>query len=118
MSGPAIHELLQLSEYDGLLTLQSMGTRESVRQFHGETKTAANGVYERRYELPGDFHDIGKQTLVALVESLLAEEQIVQAMAEHSKSVKWLDVPNGPIAQGNPNFIAGYQQRKRLLGDG
>jgi hypothetical protein len=120
MSGHAIDELLQLGECDGLLIEKSPGSWEAVRQFHGEMKTAANGVYERRDELPDDFHDIGKPTLVALVESLLASEAIVQALVSGSgsRAVKWLDIPDGPIAQGQPNFIAGYQQRKRWPSDG
>lgn len=75
------------------------------------TKTGINGVYERRFEMPEAFHTIGKHTLVAMVETLLASESIVQAMADGSKSVKWLDVPDGELAQGDPSFSAGFIKR-------
>jgi 5S rRNA maturation endonuclease (ribonuclease M5) len=75
------------------------------------TKTGINGVYERRFELPEAFHGIGKHTLVGMVDALLASETVIQAMAEGSRSVKWLDVPDGDVAQGDPNFCAGFIKR-------
>lgn len=77
------------------------------------TKTGINGVYDRRFELPEAFHTIGKHTLVSMVESLLATETIVQAMADNSKSVKWLDVPDGDVASGDPSFSVGFIKRSR-----
>jgi hypothetical protein len=75
------------------------------------TKTGINGVYDRRFELPEAFHTIGKHTLVGMVEALLATETIVQAMADNSKSVKWLDVPDGDVASGDPSFSVGFIKR-------
>ena len=48
-----------------------------------------------------------------MVEALLATETIVQAMADNSKSVKWLDVPDGDVASGDPSFSVGFIKRSR-----
>jgi hypothetical protein len=37
-----------------------------------------------------------------MVDELLASGKVVQAMADNSKSVKWLDVPNGNLARRQP----------------
>jgi 5S rRNA maturation endonuclease (ribonuclease M5) len=76
------------------------------------TKTGINGVHERRFELPISFHTIGKHSMVAMIETLLASEAIVQSMADNSKSVKWLDVPDGETARGDTNFAVGYVKRQ------
>lgn len=75
------------------------------------TKSGINGVYERRFEMDGPLQDVGKHRLVGMVDDLLASGKVVQAMADNSKSVKWLDVPTGDLALGNPNFTAGFLQR-------
>ena len=88
------------------------------------TKTGINGVYERRFELPEAFHAIGKHTLVGMVDALLGSERIIKAMADNSKSVKWLDVPEGNLAKGQPGFSVGFIkrpggkiQRREAVGD-
>jgi hypothetical protein len=68
-------------------------------------------VYERRHELPEDFHGIGKHRLANWVHTLLEREELVLAMAERSLVVKWLDVPNGPVAEGRAVFVAGHLGR-------
>jgi hypothetical protein len=77
------------------------------------TKTGGNGVYERRFELPEAFHTIGKHRLAEWVSSLLAGEQLVAAMAQGSKLVKWLDVPDGPVAGGDAVFELGHLSRSK-----
>ncbi|MHA6862064.1 AAA family ATPase [Ralstonia pseudosolanacearum] len=72
------------------------------------TKTGGNGVYERRHELPQAFHTIGKHRLADWVGTLLDRQELVMAMAEGSKLVKWLDVPEGPVARGEAVFVAGH----------
>ena len=75
------------------------------------TKTGSNGVYERRFEFPEAFHGIGKHKLSGWVDRLLADGELVAAMAEGSKVVKWLDIPSGPVANGEAVFTAGHIQR-------
>jgi len=77
----------------------------------GYTKTGGNGVYERRHELPEAFHAIGKHRLTDWVGTLLDRGELVMAMAEGSKLVKWLDVPDGPVARGEAVFVIGHLGR-------
>jgi hypothetical protein len=72
------------------------------------TKTGQNGIYERRFELPDELNEMGKHKLVGLVEMLQKEEKLVAAMARGSTSVKWLDVPDGPVADGSAKFVPGH----------
>lgn len=75
------------------------------------TKTGGNGVYERRHELPEAFHAIGKHRLADWVGTLLDREELVMAMVDGSKLVKWLDVPDGPMASGEAAFVTGHLKR-------
>jgi hypothetical protein len=75
------------------------------------TKTGGNGVYERRHELPEAFHSVGKHRLTSWVEALLVKGELITAMAEGSKLVKWLDTPDGPVARGVARFIPGHLGR-------
>lgn len=75
------------------------------------TKTGGNGIYERRHELPQAFQSIGKHRLTEWVSTLLDREELVMAMAEGSKLVKWLDVPDGPVANGAAQFVTGHLGR-------
>lgn len=77
------------------------------------TKTGGNGVYERRHELPEVFHSAGKHRLAALVDDLLARGDLVQAMMQGSRQVKWLDLPDGPVALGQGEFVLGHLNRNR-----
>jgi hypothetical protein len=75
------------------------------------TKTGGNGVYERRHELPELFHSVGKHKFSHWVGILLGKGDLVAAMAEGSKVVKWLDVPDGPVAIGEAEFRLGHLSR-------
>jgi 5S rRNA maturation endonuclease (ribonuclease M5) len=75
------------------------------------TRTGGNGIYERRHELPEAFHTVGKHRLAEWVTTLLDREELVMAMAEGSKLVKWLDVPDGPVARGEAQFVTGHLGR-------
>lgn len=75
------------------------------------TKTGGNGVYERRHELPEAFHAIGKHRLAEWVGTLLDREELVMARVDGSKLVKWLDVPDGPMASGEAAFVTGHLKR-------
>jgi hypothetical protein len=74
-------------------------------------RPAATAFYERRHELPEAFHTIGKHRLAEWVGTLLDREELVMAMVDGSKLVKWLDVPdheNNAPARWNGSFLAGF----------
>ncbi|MDT8429522.1 MAG: hypothetical protein RQ757_12240 [Pseudomonadales bacterium] len=70
-------------------------------------------MYERRHELPEAFHAIGKHRLADWVGTLLDREELVMAMVDGSKLVKWLDVPDGPMASGKAAFVTGHLKRSQ-----
>jgi hypothetical protein len=83
-----------------LLPALKMAIARAAVEGQPYTKTGGNGVYERRHELPEVFHAIGKHRLADWVTTLLDRGELVMAMAQGSKLVKWLDVPDGPVATG------------------
>jgi len=98
-------------EPDDLLPALKAAIARAARDGQPYTKTGGNGLYERRHELPDAFHAIGKHRLTGWVDALLAQGELVTAMAEGSKLVKWLDVPDGPVAQGQAVFVTGHLTR-------
>ncbi|GAB4531661.1 MAG: hypothetical protein Tsb0024_00170 [Ruegeria sp.] len=95
-------------EPDALLPALKSAIARAARDGQPYTKTGGNGLYERRHELPEAFHAVGKHRLTGWVDALLAQGELVTAMAEGSKLVKWLDVPDGPVAQGQAVFVTGH----------
>jgi hypothetical protein len=71
------------------------------------TKTGQNGLYERREVLPTELKKVSKHKFGNLVQTLLDSRSIVQAMADGSKVIKWLDVPDGNFAKGIGQFRVG-----------
>lgn len=98
-------------EPDDLLPALTAAIARAARDGQPYTKTGGNGLYERRHELPKAFHAIGKHRLTGWVDALLAQGALVTAMADGSKLVKWLDVPDGPVALGQAVFITGHLTR-------
>ena len=98
-------------EPDDLLPALKSAIARAARDGQPYTKTGGNGLYERRHELPEAFHAIGKHRLTGWVDALLAQGELVTAMADGSKLVKWLDVPDGPVAQGQAVFVTGHLTR-------
>ena len=98
-------------EPDDLLPALKSAIARAARDGQPYTKTGGNGLYERRHELPEPFHAIGKHRLTGWVDALLAQGELVTAMAEGSRLVKWLDVPDGPVAQGQAVFVTGHLTR-------
>lgn len=98
-------------EQDDLLPALKSAIARAARDGQPYTKTGGNGLYERRHELPEAFQAIGKHRLTGWVDTLLAQGELVTAMAEGSKLVKWLDAPNGPVAQGQAVFVTGHLTR-------
>ncbi len=103
----------QSGAYPDQLALMREAIATAAHSGKPYTKTGINGVYERRFELPAAFQEIGKHRLVGMVEALLTSGEIVQALAagSSSRSVKWLDVPEGRIAGGEDHFQPGFVQR-------
>ena len=95
-------------EPDDLLPALKSAIARAARDGQPYTRTGGNGLYERRHELPEAFHAIGKHRLAGWVDALLAQGELITAMAEGSKLVKWLDVPDGPVAQGQAVFVTGH----------
>lgn len=98
---------------DDLLPLLKQTIAEAAAAGKPYVKSGMNGVYARRFEMPEELHNIGKHTFASMVDALLARQDIVQAMADNSKSVKWLDVPDGDVAKGDPKFKVGHIRRQR-----
>jgi hypothetical protein len=70
------------------------------------TKTGINGLYQRRAELGEELAAVGKHRLEEMAQALEQAGKIVAALASGT-AVKWLDVPDGPFAQGKGTFTAG-----------
>jgi len=94
-----------------LATLLIQGIAEAAKNGQPLTRTGVNGLYDRRAQLPLALQEMSKHKLVVLVDDLLNQEKIVQALADGSKSVKWLDVPDGPFAKGVGEFIIGAMKK-------
>ena len=67
----------------------------------------ANGIAYHKERLTPRFHDRGINNLQDMVQTLIDTNRIVKAMALGSKSKKWLDVPDGPFAEGDGEFTTG-----------
>ena len=71
-------------EPDDLLPALKSAIARAARDGQPYTKTGGNGLYERRHELPDAFHAIGKHRLTGWVDTLLAQGELVTAMADGS----------------------------------
>lgn len=71
------------------------------------TKVGSSSLYERREELPEPFHKLGRISFEKAIQKLLNNQILVKAAAKGSKTVKWLDIPDGPFALGVGAFAAG-----------
>lgn len=69
---------------------------------HGQT-----GLDEQRHRLPPILQDLGRDKLRKVAEDALKRGLIVGCIAKGSTAAKWLDVPDGPIAQGVGEFSLG-----------
>lgn len=72
------------------------------------TKTGANGLYDRRMELPEPLCLMARGKLWDLAETLMASGDVRTCSAKGSKTVKWLDVTGGPFAAGDGDFAPGF----------
>ena len=84
---------------------------QAARDGRPYTRTASNGVYERKHEFPDVCHSLGKHKIREMVDDLLQQGDLIMAMGPGSNSVKWLDIPGGPFAEGSGNFVAGHNKK-------
>jgi hypothetical protein len=99
------------SKEEDLLPVLTVAIARAASEGKPYTRSGGNGVYERRHELPQAFHAIGKHRLAEWVRLLLNRRDVVLSMAAGSTLVKWLDVPDGPVARGDAHFITGHLGR-------
>jgi phage anti-repressor protein len=73
------------------------------------SKAGANGLYERRAQLPLILRDLGREELRHLAERMLADGRIVAGRLANQKGGHpgHLDVPGGPVARGQGYNDAG-----------
>lgn len=84
----------------------------AAKEGHPFTHTGATGIYRQRHRLSSLLHNVGRDRLERMVQTLLNQRLIVKGMASGSKEDKWLDVPEGPFARGEGEFIEGAQEVK------
>lgn len=84
----------------------------AARNGHPFTHTGGSGVHKQRHRLPIVFHNIGRNRLEDLIQKLLNERPavLVKGKATGSTDDKWLDVPNGPFAEGRGEFKHGAEE--------
>lgn len=80
------------------------GAAERGRPF---TKGGLSGLYAQRERLPAGLRTMARHPLERFAQEALDRGLVVQAMAEGSKVVKWLDVPDGQFARGDGQFVVG-----------
>ena len=80
---------------------------KAAKNGHPYTHTGGNGVYRQRHRLAAVFHDVSRNRLQNMIQDLLNDNVLVKGKASGSKEDKWLDVPNGPFANGVGEFVLG-----------
>ena len=83
----------------------------SAKLGHPFTHTGQGGLYYQRERLPAMFHDMSKNRLETLGRELLTTRppRLVKVKAAGSNTNKWLDVPDGPFARGEGDFVRGAE---------
>ncbi|MDH5528279.1 MAG: AAA family ATPase [Nitrospirota bacterium] len=99
-----------ISDMDLLDTLMNAIAR-SAKLGHPFTHTGQGGLYYQRERLPAMFHDMSKNRLETLGRELLTTRppRLVKVKAAGSNTNKWLDVPDGPFARGEGDFVRGAE---------
>jgi len=84
---------------------------EAIREWAARAQpfaaTGADGVFERRADLPPSLRDQSRSRLQDMVKQLEMEGRIVKCIPLGGKTKSRLDVPNGPIARGELKIKAG-----------
>lgn len=71
------------------------------------SKRGQNGVYARREDLPQKLRSVGRDKIENIIQELLEQERIVAATYK-SSIAKFLDVPDGPFAEGTATIDPGW----------
>lgn len=89
---------------EDLLVQDVAKAAEALQPF---TRTGANGLMERRAELSSDLQNLGRPTLLSLVDKLLLSGRIVTCIPIGGTTKNRLDVPGGPIATAQQRIQPG-----------
>ena len=83
---------------------------------HPFKSSGADGLFERREQLPSPLDQASKKNLTDYAHDLIATKRIVKCAPEKGgKSKVWLDVPNGPFALGIGQIVPGHYEGIRLV---
>jgi len=92
-------------QYD-LLPLLCVAIADAAIDGQPFTKTGQNGPYTRRAQMPEELR-LSRNKLETMVEDLLDKGEVVYCLGPKSQTIKWLDVPGGPFAEGRGDFRQG-----------
>lgn len=95
---------LDRTELENLLIA---GIRENALAGRPFSKRGQNGVYARREDLHAKLRFMGRDKMENIVQELLEREKIVAATYK-SSIAKFLDVPDGPFAEGTAAIDPGW----------
>jgi hypothetical protein len=89
-----------------LLDILRRAIARAAEKMQPFTKTGSSGLYNRRHELPAQFHDTGKHKLEEMAQELLNKGMLVQCRMKPSEKQPgcWLDIPDGPLASASTNI--------------
>lgn len=71
------------------------------------TRTGANGIMERKAELPKELHGTGRPAMLAMLDKLLLNGRVVTCIPIGGTTKNRLDVPGGPIAMAQQKIQPG-----------
>lgn len=95
---------LDRTELETLLIESIRDNAEAGRPF---SKRGQNGIYARREDLHEKLRGVGRNKIEDIVQELLENEKIVAATYK-SSIAKFLDVPDGPFAEGTATIDPGW----------
>jgi phage/plasmid primase-like uncharacterized protein len=101
----------QLTTSDEIKTALINTIAEAAIAGNPFTHTGINGVGQRINELPEKFRGMGRIRLESIVRELLDTGRVLKCPVK-GNAVRWLDVPNGPVAQGSEECTTGKAVRK------
>jgi len=77
------------------------------------SRSGANTLWTRAHLMGPEYAKIDKYLVERTVKDLLAEGDIVACRHGSAKADQWLDVPGGPFAVGNGDFVPGATEPQR-----
>lgn len=84
----------------------------SARNGHPFTHTGEAGLYSNIERLPPCFHSLGRNKIQDIARKLMMARpaRLVKGKSKNSMVNRWLDVPDGPFAQGIGEFKFGAEE--------